>query len=134
MMLGTTMNIFMDEPKTRAVGSKFGFTGRIAGVPLAVNEVVTKRQPLSYKAWETVGEPSLWVIGRYEMGFVLTPAASGCSLRVFINYDRPINGLARALSLLFHSVYARWCTRKMVKDAERHFATICSDDTGRLPQ
>lgn len=127
------MDIFMDELTTRAVGSKFGFTGRIAGVPLAVHEVVTKRQPPSYKAWETLGEPTLWVIGRYEMGFELTPAATATGLRVFIDYDRPIKGLARALSLLFHGVYARWCTRKMVKDAERHFATIMSDTTSRLP-
>jgi hypothetical protein len=126
MMLGTTMDIFMDEFKTRAIGSKFGFTGRIAHIPLSVHEVVTRRQPPNCKAWETVGEPTLWVIGRYEMGFDLTQAASTTGLRVYIKYDRPIKGLARALSSLFHGAYARWCTRMMVKDAERHFAAIVS--------
>jgi hypothetical protein len=122
MMLGSTMDIFMDELRTRAVESKFGFTGRIAGIPLEVHEVVTSRQVPSKKSWETVGEPTLWVIGCYEMGFDLTPGAGATRLRVYIKYDRPIRGLARALSLLFHRVYARWCTRKMVKDAELHFA------------
>lgn len=124
MMLGSTMNIFMDELGTRAVGSKFGFTGRIAGVPLEVHEVVIRRQVPSSKAWETVGEPTLWVIGRYEMGFDLAPDAGATQLRVFIKYDRPIKGLARALSLLFHRAYAHWCTNQMVKDAERHFADL----------
>lgn len=127
MMLGTTMHIYMDQLQTRAVGSKFGFTGRILGIPLSVDEVVTGREPLLRKVWETVGEPNLWVIGRYRMGFELTPRPAGATLRVFIEYLRPAVGLSRFLGLLFAGTYARWCTRQMVTDAQKHFAQSSPD-------
>lgn len=129
MMLGTTMRIHMDELRTRAVGSRFGFTGRILGIPLAVDEVVVGREPPSEKIWETLGEPRLWVIGRYRMGFEVTPLPGGVRLRVYIEYDRPAVGLPRFLGLLFGRVYARWCTRQMVVDTQRHFA-----GTGSTPR
>ena len=44
MMLGSTMDIFMDALRTREVGSEFSFKGGIVGVPLFVREVVTLRQ------------------------------------------------------------------------------------------
>lgn len=44
MMLGSTMDIFMDALRTREVGPEFGFKGSIVGVPLFVREVVTLRQ------------------------------------------------------------------------------------------
>ncbi len=129
MMLGTTMRIYMDELQTRTVGSKFGFTGRILGIPLAVDEVVVGREPPSRKIWETLGQPRLWVIGRYKMGFELTPEPSGTRVWVYIDYDRPPAGLPRLLGRLFGRMYARWCTRQMVVDAQRHFA-----DAGTAPR
>jgi hypothetical protein len=122
MMLGSTMDIYMDERRTRSVGSKFGFTGRILGIPLSVDEVVASREPPVGKSWETIGEPHLWVIGRYRMGFELTPNPAGTTLRVFIQYLRPASGLPRLLGRFFGGTYARWCTRQMVSDAQKHFA------------
>lgn len=121
MTLGTTMDIYMDRHRTRTVGSKFGFSGRILGIPLSVDEIVTARQPPAGKSWETASEPNLWVIGRYRMGFELTPRPGGTVLRVFIEYARPAAGLPRLLGLLFGRMYARWCTRQMVDDAIEHF-------------
>ncbi|GLQ56618.1 SRPBCC family protein [Devosia nitrariae] len=122
MMLGSTMEIYMDADRTRRVGSKFGFSGRLLGVPLAVAEVVIARDPPISKRWETMTEPRLWVIGRYEMGFRLTPERDGTRLQVDISYDLPARGLPRALGLLFGGIYAHWCTRQMVSDARAHFA------------
>jgi hypothetical protein len=122
MMLGSTMDIFMDGLQTREVGSEFGFKGRIVGVPLFVREVVTLRQPPRSKRWETVGDPVLWVIGAYEMCFELRPETAGASLTVGIRYERPQRGFPRFLSIFCHRAYAKWCTKKMVADAQRYFS------------
>lgn len=122
MMLGSTMHIYMDEHRTRSVGSRFGFTGSIFGIPLSVDEAVRLRKPPIRKIWETVREPNLWVIGSYRMGFELTPRPAGTALRASIEYLRPAAGPPRFLGLLFGGAYARWCTRQMVTDAQRHFA------------
>ena len=122
MTLGTTMEIYMGDKRTREIGSKFGFTGRILGIPLSVDEVVTDREPPLRKSWQTTSEPTLWVIGQYKMGLELTPQADGSQLRVFIEYARPSTGVPRVLGLLFGKIYARWCTGQMVSDAQKHFA------------
>jgi hypothetical protein len=121
MMLGTTMQIVMEPDHTKRVGSRFGFSGSVLGVPLQVDEVVTSRNPPSGKAWETTVEPTLWVIGRYGMGFELAPQGSRSELRVYIDYARPAGALSSVLGLFFGPAYARWCTRVMVNDAIKHF-------------
>ena len=42
--------------------------GRILGLKLSLDEVVTERDPPARKVWETVGVPRLLVIGPYRMG------------------------------------------------------------------
>lgn len=121
MMLGSSMDIHMEPEHTRRVGSKFGFTGRIFGIPLSVEEVVTGREPPVSKIWETAAEPHLWVIGRYVMGFDLAPTASGdTTLRVHIHYDLPKGSFTHVLGRILGGIYAAWCTRQMVADAQRH--------------
>ena len=122
MMLGSHMEIYLDAGEAHAPGSKFGFKGAVLGLPLSVDEVVTEREPPGSKAWQTIGEPHLWVIGRYKMGFKITPDGGVSRLQVFIEYARPAVGLGRFLGVLFGNTYARWCTRRMVNDAGRHFA------------
>ena len=122
MMLGSSMDIHMEADHTRRVGSKFGFTGRVLGVPLQVDEVVTSREPPLSKTWETTNEPRLWVIGRYMMGFELSPpGTAGTTLRVYIRYDLPVGRFTRLLGHMFGRFYADWCTRRMVVDAQKHF-------------
>jgi len=124
MMLGSRMDAYLDRARTRAVGSRFGFKGAILGIPLWVDEIVTERELPRRKAWETTGEPGLWVIGRYRMGFEITPVSSGARLRVYIEYALPERGLPRLLGTLFGGMYAHWCTRRMVDDAKHHFAEL----------
>ena len=95
MMMGSTMDIYMDEQRTLSIGSRFGFTGRLLGVPLRVDEIVTGREPPTRKTWETTAEPTLWVTGRYEMGLELTDRGGLARLRVLIRYDLPV-GCKRA--------------------------------------
>lgn len=123
MMLGARMDIIMPTDRTRKVGSRFGFTGSVLGIPLAVDEVVTAREPPHRKTWETTVEPRLWVIGAYRMGFELSKAGTATTtLRVYIHYRNPVYGIGRLLGPLLGSFYARWCTAKMVSDARAHFA------------
>ena len=69
MMAGATMQVGMDALKGQAVGSVIRITGRVLGLNLAVDEVVTERVPPLRKTWETRGEPRLLVIGSYRIGW-----------------------------------------------------------------
>jgi hypothetical protein len=123
------MDLHLDERAGRAVGSRIGLEGRILGVRLSLEEVVTEHTPPTRKVWVTVGTPQLLVIGPYRMGFALMPvAASGgradaVTLTVFIDYALPDRGFSRVFGRLFGHWYARWCTEHMVTDARAAFAT-----------
>ena len=115
------MDLRMDEKNGQAVGSHIVLEGRVFGIRLFLEEIVTERVAPYRKTWETVGEPRLLIIGPYRMGFDLRPTASGSTLRVEIDYDLPQKGVARLLGKLFGRFYAKWCTSKMVLDAQAAF-------------
>lgn len=123
MMAGATMQVEMDALQGRAVGSLIRVSGRVLGVHLAVEEVVTEREPPLRKTWETRGVPRLLVIGAYRMGFIISPLGERSHLTVFIDYQLPPHGIAHGLGLLFGRSYAAWCTRRMVSDAALAFRT-----------
>jgi hypothetical protein len=125
------MDLHLDERAGRAVGSRIRLEGRILGVRLALEEVITEHTPPTRKVWATIDTPQLLVIGPYRMGFALVPVGVGgrgdgaeaATLTVFIDYALPDRGLSRLLGLLFGHWYARWCTERMVTDARAAFAT-----------
>lgn len=124
-MGGGHMNIELDEGRGQKVGSRIKLSGRILGVSLLVDEIVTERTPPQLKRWETIETPRLLVIGHYRMGFEISPRDRGSLLRVFIDYALPEVWPARWLGHIFGTYYAKWCTRKMVSDAEKRFAATC---------
>ena len=121
-MGGVSMTFQFDEGGGRQVGSHIRLSGRILGIPLFLDEVVTQRTPPTFKVWETCSEPRLLVIGRYRMGFELTPEPEGTHLRVFLHYAHPSRSAFRWLSRMFGQYYADWCTQRMVEDTVNHFA------------
>lgn len=123
-MGGGRMKIDLDDGSGRRIGSRIRLSGRLFGIDLYVETRVIERDPPVRKVWETVVEPRLLVIGRYQMGFESTVAEGGCQLRVFIWYDDPQVGVSRLLGRLFGAAYARWCVRQMVEDAISHFADL----------
>ena len=129
MMAGAVMHVETDALEGQAVNSVLRITGRVLGVRLAVQEVVTERAPPSRKTWETRGEPRLLVIGAYRMGFTISPHAGRSRLRVFIDYQLPPRGLANLLGRLFGGAYAAWCTRRMTSDAQ---AADCREQLSTL--
>ena len=123
-MLWGKMNILPDAQHGRAAGSHIVLSGRILGLSLFLDEVVTVREPPLRKRWETVGEPRLLVIGAYAMEFEITPRQAAACLKVRIEYDLPGKGVSRVLGRIFGKHYANWCTGKMVRDAQRIFARL----------
>jgi hypothetical protein len=126
MMAGSRMALQLDERSGRAVGSHVRLEGRVLGVRLEVDEVVTVREPPRCKFWQTVGEPRLLVIGAYRMGFELEPLEDPLRaptlLKVLLDYSLPARASALPLGPRLGHAYARWCTRRMVADASRAFA------------
>jgi hypothetical protein len=122
MMGGGRMTIDVDEGGGQRVGSRIRLAGKAFGMKLSVEEAVTQRDPPYRKAWETIGEPKLLVVGHYRMGFELLPRGQHSELRVFIEYELPSGPVARWSGRLFAGFYAKWCTRRMVADAVQHFA------------
>ena len=114
MMAGGRMSVELDEAKGQAVGSHIRLSGRVFGVSLYLDEVVTRREPPTNKVWETVGAPRLLVVGAYSMGVQITPEQSGSRLRVFIDYQLPDGPVTYWLGRLFGGLYARWCVDQML--------------------
>lgn len=124
MMAGATMLVEPDALQGKAVGSLIRVTGRVLGVKLAVEEIVTERLVPWHKTWETRGEPRLLVIAAYRMGFTISPRGARSHLVVFIDYQLPKSGFPRVLGLLFGRAYAAWCTRRMAADVATAIAGV----------
>lgn len=121
MMAGSRMAMELDGSKGRTVGARIRLSGRALGIPLSVEEMVTEWNPPLRKVWETTGTPRLLVIGRYRMGYEITPQGDSSLLQVFIDYALPGTRPGRWLGRLLGNFYARWCTRRMAEDAARYF-------------
>lgn len=122
MMAGSSMEYQFDAAQGRALGARIRLSGRMLGLTLGVDEVVTVHEPPCRKSWRTVGAPRLLVIGNYEMGFVVEPGPRDCLLRVHITYELP-KGPWWLAGWLLGGFYARWCVRTMVSDAVRRFSS-----------
>src|SRR5215208_2350617 len=85
-MGGARMETVLDQGRGQIVGSHIRMGGRVFGIELSLDEVVTSRVPPFSKTWETLGSPRLLVVGPYRMGFQVEPQESGSLLRVFIDY------------------------------------------------
>lgn len=119
MMAGGTMDLTTDAGGGRAIGSVYRLHGKVLGLELDVSSRVEEREPPLRKVWRTVGEPRLLVVGRYRMGFDITPLERGCRLGVFIEYACPER--RPWLGRLFGAAYAAWCTHSMAFDARSAF-------------
>jgi hypothetical protein len=117
MMAGSSMSISTDAAHGQEVGSSIRLSGKVLGIELNVDEVVTRREPPWSKTWATIGVPRLLVMGSYAMGFVIADHRGGALLRIFIDYNLPTAGAGRWLGKLFGNAYAKWCTTRMATDA-----------------
>ena len=116
------MEMSFDAARGQAVGSHVRMKGRMMGIELLLEEVVTEREPPRHKAWETIGSPRLLVIGGYRLGFDITDGNKTSRLRVCIDYDLPAALTSRWLGYFFGKMYAKWCVQQMVNGACEHFS------------
>jgi hypothetical protein len=121
MMPRSRMAIELDASQGHTIGARIRLSGRVLGIPLCVEEVVTEGDPPLRKVWETTGRPRLLVIGSDRMGYEITLKAQSSHLRVFIDYALPDGPISHQLGRFFGNVYARWCTQRMADDAALHF-------------
>ena len=120
------MIVEVDAAKGQAEGSHIRLSGRVLGVQLFVDEVVTKRDPPVQKIWRTVGQPRLLVIGTYTIGIEVAPENGGSRLRVFIDYEPPDGWATKWLGRIFGGMYAKWCVDQMLTGAAMNFAPVHS--------
>ncbi len=121
MMGGSKMETSVDEGRGQTVGSHIKMSGRIFGVNLFLDEVVTIHEPPHHKEWQTVGDINLLVIDHYTLGFEIKPQETGSHFRVYIDYDLSQSLRTRLLGLLFGGMYAEWCVRQMTGGVRDHF-------------
>lgn len=120
MMGGGKMSTKIDAGNGQKVGSHITMSGKVFGLTLYLDEVISERTPPYRKVWETVGTPRLVVIGKYILGFEITPKGDGSDLKVFIHYAMP-TGSTKILGLLLGDFYAKWCVRQMTSGIQDHF-------------
>ncbi|NMN69463.1 SRPBCC family protein [Rhizobium sp. 57MFTsu3.2] len=121
MMLGSTLEYDVDAGNGQVVGSIVKMRGKVLGMSLFVEEIVTERQPPWRKSWQTLGQPKLLVIDSYHMDFVIRPISEGCRVIVKIQYSYSRSPVGSWLGGVPAKAYARWCVSKMTSEAGNHF-------------
>ena len=120
MMGRGSMQVELDAARGQKIGSWIRLSGKILGVTLAVEEIVTERTPPRRKAWETTGVPRLLVIGRYRMGFRDCSAQPRLACSRLYRFCAAEGTLTRWLGYFSMRDGAR---REMLNDAVRQFAS-----------
>ena len=116
------METQVDEGKGQKVGSHIQMSGKVLGINLFLDEVVTEHIPPNRKVWQTIGAPNLIVIGNYQMGVELTSIKGKSKLKVFIDYDLP-EGVSKIFGYLFGRMYAKWCVSQLTNGVIDNFKT-----------
>ena len=121
MMGGGHMQTQIDDGKGRQVGSHIRLNGKVLGIPIFLDEVITQHQRPYRKTWQTVGNIRLLVIGHYTMGFEIQDENQGSKLEVFICYQLPEPPPIRWLGYLAGNAYAHWCVQQILGVAQKKF-------------
>lgn len=121
MMAGSKMETEIDEEQGKKVGSHIKMSGRMMGIDLSLDEVITVYDPPHQKVWETRGDVNLVVIDQYTLGFKIEPESQGSQFTVYIDYDLPKSWKTRVLGMLLGGMYAKWCVRQMINGTKDHF-------------
>ncbi|MFA5933191.1 MAG: SRPBCC family protein [Microgenomates group bacterium] len=119
MMGGGKMNTSIDEKGGKEVGSHIQMSGKVLGIDLYLDEVVTCREPPRLKIWETVGAPKLLVVGSYQMKAEIKPQDEASLLEVSIDYELPTKHAW--LGKLFGGFYAKWCVKQILNSPRDYF-------------
>lgn len=119
MMGGGRMETSVDAGHGQRMGSHIRMNGKVFGITISLDEVITHHEPPRIKIWETVGTPKLLIIGHYRMKVEIEPQGNESLFRVSIDYDLPARNVW--LGRLFGGFYAKWCVQQMTKDTRSYF-------------
>lgn len=120
MMAGSRMETSIDAGHGRNVGSHIKMSGKIFGINLFLDEIITQREPPRIKVWETVGDVRLLIIGHYRMKVEIKPEENRSLFVVSIEYNLPDRNVW--LGWLFGGFYAKWCVKQMIKGVSEYFS------------
>ncbi len=121
MMAGSKMETHTDEGEGKVVGSHITMNGKILGVNLFLDEMITIHDKPHQKEWRTVGNVNLIVIDQYTLGFKIKPEQEGSLFTVYIDYELPKSWKTRGLGMALGGMYAKWCVRQMINGTRGHF-------------
>ena len=116
-MLGGALRLERVSAQTTGVGATYRSWGRVLGLPIDFTTAVTQWVPGREKTWRTVGKPRLIVLGDFQMRFSLASRDGGTNVVMAIDYSLPTRGIGRLVGAVLAAPYARWCLRRMVRDA-----------------
>lgn len=118
-MAGSKLHLeWITDHKTGS-GTKYRWTGKVAGMKMDFTVEVSKWVEGMEKVWGTVGDAKMIVIDWFEMYLVLAPYENGkTQAQLSIDYTRPEG---KFLGFLLAKSYSKWCVKTMVKDTKKHF-------------
>lgn len=119
-MMGSKLRLDVLSERPTGLGATYRYSGKMLGLTLDFSESVTTYRPPHEKVWQTIGQPTLWIMSSYEMRLVVeaqTPETS--RLTISIAYELPASTFWRIVGRVLADSYSRWCLRRMCRDAKR---------------
>jgi Polyketide cyclase / dehydrase and lipid transport len=120
-MLGGALRVERLSAAATGVGATYRSWGRTLGLRIDFTTAVVRWVADREKVWRTVGDPRLIVLGHFEMRFGVEPVSEGTRLTMVLEYELPPKGVGRLLGWALTASYAKWCLRRMCRDAKVAF-------------
>lgn len=124
MMMGSKLVLEQLSSNSTGIAAKYHWYGKMLGMTMDFNEIVTKWQPPSLKEWETVGEAKIIIMSWYRMRFDITPSEKGAIAILSISYLPPKEWYYKVLSFLFANWYCNWCLKNMLNDSKTNLEKV----------
>jgi len=116
-MFGGALRVERLSATATGVGATYRSWGRVLGLRIDFTTTVVRWVADREKIWRTIGDPRLIVIGHFEMRFAVDPVDGGARLTMALEYELPSRGCGRLLGRALAAPYAKWCLRRMCRDA-----------------
>jgi hypothetical protein len=116
-MLGGALRVERLSAMATGEGATYRSWGRVLGLRIDFTTTVVRWVADREKIWRTIGDPRLIVIGHFEMRFGIGPVDGGARLTMGLGYGLPSRGCGWLLGLALATPYAKWCLRRMCRDA-----------------
>ena len=119
LMGGGSVKTIIGAGEAKTIGSHIRMSGKAFGIPIFLDEAITRREPPRIKSWKTTGDINLVVIGHYEMTVKTEDFQGKSKVTGSINWQLPDRN--KWLGYMFGGLYARWCIGMMLKSVRERF-------------